>query len=550
MEKVVVGLEITSNGLQAEKSVKSIKTELREATQNALNLGRKFGDTSTEAVEAQKKVANLKEEVSDFKARVDGLNPEAKFRAFGQVLQGVAGGFAGLQGAIGLFGTESAELEKQLLKVQSALALSEGINSVLGLTDAFKTLSVVIKTNVVSAFTTLRGAIIATGLGALAVAISYVVANFDSLKEKLGLGEDAYTKLEKQTNLQNASLERQIQLLEIQGGKEEEVAELQKQKVQNSINLLRAKETLTADETKMLLDLENEKVLIDARELKRKQDLEDAKAKAFKDKQKELQDLSKQIGQENELGNKLGKDREIEALKQKYQEQKDLFKQYGVDTTELSTQYYLELDAINKKYADIEIQTEKEKKLAKIAIQREYVDVVSQFGDLLQGIAGKNKSLAIAGVIISQGAAIGEILTRTSAGIATATASAAPFIANPFTSAFATKSLARSIALLKISAGIGIAGAIAGAAKGISQINKANVPGGDSGGNAGGGGGGGIGVQAPIAQGVSIQQTSSVGTSNVNINNTDSIKAYVVERDITDSQDRINKIKASATFGG
>lgn len=549
MEKVVVGFEINANGDQVSNSVKSIKTELRQATQDAIALSRKFGDTSVEAVEAQKKVANLKEEVSDFKQRVDALNPEAKFRAFGQVLQGVAGGFAGLQGAIGLFGTENKELEKQLLKVQSALALSEGINSVLGLTDAFKTLSVVIRTNVVAAFTTLRGAIIATGLGALAVAIGYVVANFDSLKEKLGLGEDAYTKLEKQTNAQNAALERQIKLLEIQGGKEDEVAELQKQKIQNSINLLNAKETLTADETKMLLDLENEKVLIDARELKRKQDLEDAKLKAFQDKQKELQNLSKQIGKENELETKLGKDKEIEALKQKYQEQKDLFKQYGVDTTELSTQYYLQLDAINKKYAEIEIQTEKEKKLAKIAIQKEYVDVVSQFGDLLQGIAGQNKSLAIAGVIISQGAAIGEILTRTASGIATATAVAAPLLANPFSAPLAAKNLARTIALTKISAGIGIAGAIAGAAKGIAQINKANVPGGDSGGNAGGGGGAG-GIQAPIAQGVAVQQTNNVGTSNVNIKNTDAIKAYVVERDITDSQDRINKIKAAATFGG
>jgi len=225
-ENIVVGLEITSNGEQASKSVKSIKTELREATQEAIALSRKFGDTSVEAVQAQKKVANLREEVSDFKDRVDALNPEAKFKAFSQALQGVAGGFAGLQGAIGLFGTENKDLEKQLLKVQSALAFSEGINSVLSLGDAFKTLSVVIKTNVVSAFTTLRGAIVATGLGALAVAIGYVVANWDNLKEKLGLGEDAFTKLEKQTNLQNASLERQIKLLEIQGGKEEEIAEL------------------------------------------------------------------------------------------------------------------------------------------------------------------------------------------------------------------------------------------------------------------------------------------------------------------------------------
>jgi hypothetical protein len=112
---VSIGFEINGNGEQVTKSVKSIKTELREATQDAVNLSRKFGEFSPQALDAAKKVANLKDEVADFKQRVDSLNPDAKFRAFSSALQGVAGGFAGVQGAIGLFGTESAELEKQLI---------------------------------------------------------------------------------------------------------------------------------------------------------------------------------------------------------------------------------------------------------------------------------------------------------------------------------------------------------------------------------------------------------------------------------------------------
>jgi uncharacterized protein (DUF3084 family) len=178
-----VAFKITTDTSQTEKAVKSIKTELREATQEALNLSRKFGDTSKEAIEAQQKVANLRDEVGDFKDRVDALNPDAKFKAFSQTLQGVAGGFAGLQGAVGLFGTESAELEKQLLKVQSALALSEGLNSVLESKDAFTNLAVVIKKNVITAFTTLKGAIIATGIGAAVVAIGLLIANFDAVKK-------------------------------------------------------------------------------------------------------------------------------------------------------------------------------------------------------------------------------------------------------------------------------------------------------------------------------------------------------------------------------
>jgi uncharacterized phage infection (PIP) family protein YhgE len=182
-ENIVVGLEITSNGEQANRSVKSIKTELREATQEAIALQRKFGEFSPEAEKAKNKLAQLKNEVADFRDQVDALNPDRKFQAVTKSLQGVAGGFAGVQGAIGLFGTESAELEKQLLKVQSALALSEGINSVLEAQDSFKNLAVLLRGNVVKAFSTLRGAIISTGIGALVVGVGLLIANFEEVKK-------------------------------------------------------------------------------------------------------------------------------------------------------------------------------------------------------------------------------------------------------------------------------------------------------------------------------------------------------------------------------
>lgn len=198
-----IALKITTDASQTEKSVKSIRAELREATQNAVELGRKFGELSPEALAAAQKVANLRDEVGDLKNRIDALNPDAKFRAFSSALQGVAGGFAGVQGAIGLFGTESAELEKQLLKVQSALALSEGINSVLEAKDTFLNLGAIIRTKVVTAFSTLKGAIIATGIGALAVALGTVVAYWDEISDAItGATKEtkAYGEAQKEAN--------------------------------------------------------------------------------------------------------------------------------------------------------------------------------------------------------------------------------------------------------------------------------------------------------------------------------------------------------------
>ena len=103
------------------------------------------------------------------------------------------------------------------------------------------------------------------------------------------------------------------------------------------------------------------------------------------------------------------------------------------------------------------------------------------------------------------------------------------------------------VAINKISAGLGIASSIAAGAKAISQIKSApgNSP--EGGGNLPSGGGA-LPTQAPIASAVQVSQMQSVGTSSVNVANQSAVKAFVVERDITDSQDRISKIKSAATF--
>jgi hypothetical protein len=140
-----VGVKITVDGSEATKSVGSIKSQLKEATAELIAMREKFGDTSTEAVNAAKKVANLKDSIGDAKAMADAFNPDAKFKAFGSALQGVAGGFSAVQGAMGLIGSESEDVEKMLLKVNSAMALSQGINSVLEAKDSFKNLGAVLK---------------------------------------------------------------------------------------------------------------------------------------------------------------------------------------------------------------------------------------------------------------------------------------------------------------------------------------------------------------------------------------------------------------------
>jgi len=183
MAKTVIALEATMNASGAEGSVKSLKAQLREAQAEVATMADKFGLTSDAAQKAAKKAAELKDAIGDAKLLTDAFNPDAKFKSFSNAISGVVGGFSALQGAQALFGDQSEDLAKTLAKVQGAMALSQGINSVLEAKDAFKVLSGVIKTNVVTSLTTLRGALIATGIGALAVGVGLLVANFDKVKE-------------------------------------------------------------------------------------------------------------------------------------------------------------------------------------------------------------------------------------------------------------------------------------------------------------------------------------------------------------------------------
>jgi hypothetical protein len=240
-----VGINIQVGGNQ-DQALGSLKAQLREATAEVTKLSDQFGATSKQAIEAAKRAGELKDRIGDAKSLIDAFNPDAKFKALTASLSGVAGGFAAAQGAIGLFGVESAAVEKTLLKVQSAMALSQGLQAVGESVDSFRQLGAVIKstsafqaaynfvigekvaiqkadavTTVASTVATkaqaaatnsstiattassvalkvFRGALLATGIGALIIGLGLLIANFGKIKNAIlnaipGLGKFAST---------------------------------------------------------------------------------------------------------------------------------------------------------------------------------------------------------------------------------------------------------------------------------------------------------------------------------------------------------------------
>lgn len=136
--------ELNQNSAAVGDTFKSLKTQIAEAATAAQAIGEKFGFDSVQALEAQEKVAGLKEQLSDFNDRVQALNPEAKLKVFTQAFAGIAGGISAAQGAMALFGGESDATQEALLKVKGALAFASGINQLLTLGDTFKSLKAIL----------------------------------------------------------------------------------------------------------------------------------------------------------------------------------------------------------------------------------------------------------------------------------------------------------------------------------------------------------------------------------------------------------------------
>jgi len=175
----VIDINIQSN---ADERVGSLRSQLRQAQADVATLSDKFGVTSKEAADAAKRAAELKDRIGDAKALTDAFNPDAKFKALSSSLAGVAGGFAALQGAQSLFGEQSKEVEQTLLKVQAAMALSQGLQTIGESIDSFKQLGAVAKSytivqRIVTAGQWLwNAALAANPIGALVVVIAALIA--------------------------------------------------------------------------------------------------------------------------------------------------------------------------------------------------------------------------------------------------------------------------------------------------------------------------------------------------------------------------------------
>ena len=230
----------TEAAFNPKKALKEAKLALIEAQQA-------FGTYSEEAVKAARRVAELQDQIADANETAALFDPGKKFQAYSNALQSAAGAFAGVQGAIGLLGVESEKVNEQLLKVQSALALSEGLSTIGDIGKNFGQLATVIKSQVVGAFQALKAAIGSTGIGLLVIALGTIAAYWDDIKAAVsGVNEEQKNGLA--TAKQAADIEEkkldeldaQDNVLKLQGKSEKDILKLKVDQIGKVIDLRKA----------------------------------------------------------------------------------------------------------------------------------------------------------------------------------------------------------------------------------------------------------------------------------------------------------------------
>lgn len=158
-----------------KKSIRDLQTQALKAGENSL-LGQKF---LKQAADAKDRLSDLTRQVANFQ------DAGSKFGAVTKLVGGLASGFQAAQGAAALFGSSGEDLQKVLVKVQAATALAQGVQGFAGLGENLKDMGLLIRGSIVSAFGSLKAAIISTGIGALAAAAYLLYSNFDKVKQVL-----------------------------------------------------------------------------------------------------------------------------------------------------------------------------------------------------------------------------------------------------------------------------------------------------------------------------------------------------------------------------
>lgn len=193
------GLDALQNSLaETEKSSVSLKAELRKLKEQLAQLP----EGSEEYNKIAKQAGEVSDKLGDINTRIKNLGSDTKnIDAVVQGTQALSGAFSVATSASALLGEENKDLQETMLKVESAIGLTVGIQSIANALQAESALAIGISNvatkiqiglqvayatvvgTTTGALKALRVALISTGVGALVVALGFLIAKLTEGKE-------------------------------------------------------------------------------------------------------------------------------------------------------------------------------------------------------------------------------------------------------------------------------------------------------------------------------------------------------------------------------
>jgi len=589
-----------------QKATQSAKARLRDLQKQMLDLEAAGQKNTDQFRRMAAEAGSLKDAIGDTSAQVKALASDTRtLDTFTSAIQGIAGGFAVAQGAAALFGEESEDVQKAMMKVQAALALVNGATAVanalnkdsalmVNLNAAAQRVYAIAVGTSSGALKAFRIALVSTGIGAAVVAIGLLIANFDKLtaavKGFLGI------KVKENLDEQIKSMERAAEIAKERGATEAEVFamefDISRKRLQNAKNEEEMAEArhqhnvLRAQYESYLKKVELDKQDAAAKEADKKQQERDKAAEERKRKQeqereaaaakqKEIDGIianSRQVLLENSLS---ANERELEQIDASYEERLAKVKGNEEATNLLLAQLraertakineqqdaadQAELDA-QRAQLDYQVQIEDElyaerEKLRQEDLQRDkaynearvqfYNTASSSIVEIMRSLGGKSKAVMLAALALEKGMAIAQVVINLQKELAGINANAALNPANALTAGAAGVTQALSLSTMaKINAGLRIA---AIAATSIGQVRSITGGGGGGGGGTAVTGGGGGGMAAP--QGNALNPNSQLINPNTGQPQGQPLRAYVVESDVSGIQNRLRTIRQFAQLG-
>jgi hypothetical protein len=589
-----------------QKATQSAKARLRDLQKQMLDLEAAGQKNTDQFRRMAAEAGSLKDAIGDTSAQVKALASDTRtLDTFTSAIQGIAGGFAVAQGAAALFGEESEDVQKAMMKVQAALALVNGATAVanalnkdsalmVNLNAAAQRVYAIAVGTSSGALKAFRIALVSTGIGAAVVAIGLLIANFDKLtaavKGFLGI------KVKENLDEQIKSMERAAEIAKERGATEAEVFamefDISRKRLQNAKNEEEMAEArhqhnvLRAQYESYLKKVELDKQDAAAKEADKKQQERDKAAEERKRKQeqereaaaakqKEIDGIianSRQVLLENSLS---ANERELEQIDASYEErlakvkgneeatnlllaqlraertakineQQDAADQAELDAQRAQLDYQIQIE--DELYAEREnlrqedLQREKEYNDARVQF---YNAASSSVVEIMRSLGGKSKAVMLAALALEKGMAIAQVVINLQKELAGINANAALNPANALTAGAAGVTQALSLSTMaKINAGLRIA---AIAATSIGQVRSITGGGGGGGGGGTAGTGGGGGMAAP--QGNALNPNSQLINPNTGQPQGQPLRAYVVESDVSGIQNRLRTIRQFAQLG-